>query len=52
MIDWRRYLACAVCPALQGEACYTLSSGGPQALPEVRADVPHGSRKLSKAGAR
>jgi hypothetical protein len=49
--DWGLYLACGVCPALMGEACYSLSSGGPESLPPCRLSVPHGSRKLSGAKA-
>jgi hypothetical protein len=47
MTDWDRLLACDVCPALQGQACYIRSSGGPEALPEIRSEVPHSGRKLS-----
>jgi hypothetical protein len=43
------YLACDVCPARMGQACYSLSSGGPESLPARRLSVPHGSRKLSGA---
>lgn len=51
MTDWTALLACDVCHALKGEACYVLSSGGPEALPEIRAEVPHSTRKPSaKAG--
>lgn len=47
MTDWNTYIACDQCPALQGEACYERSSGGPAALPEIRKDVPHAGRKPS-----
>jgi hypothetical protein len=47
--DWRLYLACAGCHALQGQACYDLTSGGPEALPPVLREVPHRARKPSAA---
>lgn len=47
MVDWDDYLACDICPALQGEACFDLSAGGPEALPEIRREVPHSTRKPS-----
>lgn len=50
-VDWSTYLACDVCHALQGEACFIRSSGGPEALPEIRSCVPHSTRKLSARGA-
>jgi hypothetical protein len=43
--DWQAYLACEVCEAKMGEACYTLLGRGPQALPSQYAEVPHSSRK-------
>lgn len=46
---WGLYLACDVCPARMGEACYDLTSGGPQAVPARPRSVPHSSRKLSGA---
>lgn len=45
--DWQRYRACPVCPALPAHPCYSLSSGGPDALPPRRAETPHHGRKLS-----
>jgi hypothetical protein len=47
--DWRLYLACDGCHALQSQACYDLTSGGPEALPPVLREVPHRARKLSAA---
>lgn len=47
MIDWSILLACDVCPALLGDRCYLLSSGGPQALAPQFADRPHSTRKVS-----
>lgn len=47
MTDWRSYLACTVCEAKKGGACFTLLSGGPEALPPQYADVPHSSRKMA-----
>lgn len=49
MTDWGLYLACTGCHALMGEACFALSSGGPEALPPVHLDEPHRHRKLSTA---
>lgn len=46
MTDWAAYLACEVCTAKMGGACFTLLSGGPEALPPRFAEVPHSSRKL------
>lgn len=49
-IDWGEWLACdGTCPAVRGEPCYTLSSGGPQALPPRFADRPHSGRKRAAA---
>lgn len=45
--DVDHLLACDICHALQGEACFARSSGGPEALPEIRLDIPHTGRKLS-----
>lgn len=45
MTDWNAYQACGVCEAKMGEACYSLLAAGPQALPSVRAQTPHSSRK-------
>lgn len=50
MTDWDQWYACGTCPALLGEACYDLSSGGPQALPPRYRDVPHSNRKPRTAG--
>lgn len=47
---WSGYRKCEVCFAETGEACFELSSGGPQAIPEVRSAVPHSSRNLRTAG--
>jgi hypothetical protein len=44
--DWTAYLACDVCEAKMGGACFALLSGGPEALPPRYAGVPHSSRKL------
>ena len=46
MTDWAAYLACTVCEAKMGGACFTLLSGGTEALPARYADVPHSSRKM------
>lgn len=46
MTDWTAYLACTVCEAKMGGACFTLMACGPEALPSRYADVPHSSRKL------
>lgn len=51
MTDWTACRKCDVCFAEIGEACLSLSSGGPDALPEVRIDVPHSSRKKRTATA-
>jgi hypothetical protein len=49
--DWSAYIACGICPALAGEACFVRSAGGPEALPEIRSEVPHSGRPRSaKAG--
>jgi hypothetical protein len=48
---WGLYLACPACPAVMGDPCYDLTSGGPQALPARPRSVPHSSRKLSGAKA-
>jgi hypothetical protein len=45
--DWGSYLACDVCEAKKGGACYTLLAVGPQSLPSQFAEVPHSSRKRS-----
>jgi hypothetical protein len=45
--DWSEYLACTVCEAKKGGACFTLLGRGPQALSSRYADVPHSSRKRS-----
>jgi hypothetical protein len=47
--DWGGLLACLGCHALMGQACYDLSSGGPEALPPVLREVPHAGRKPSVA---
>lgn len=44
-MNWADYLACGVCEAKAGEACYALLAAGPQALPSVPADRPHSARK-------
>lgn len=49
MTDWAAYRACEVCEAKTGGACYTLLSGGPEALPPQFAGTPHSSRKLRGA---
>lgn len=49
MTDWGEYLACTGCHARMGQACYALSSGGPEALPPVYLDEPHRKRKLRSA---
>lgn len=46
MTDWDAYLACDACEAKMGGRCFTLLSGGPEALPPRYADVPHSSRKM------
>ena len=46
MTDWDAYLACVMCEAKQGEACYTLLARGPHALPSRFADAPHSDRKM------
>lgn len=51
MTDWADWLSCPQCPALLGGACFTLSSGGPEALPARYADVPHSGRKRRGATA-
>lgn len=40
------YLACEVCEAVAGGACYALLAAGPEALPSRYAERPHSSRKL------
>lgn len=45
MTDWDQWYACDVCHALLGQACFDLSSGGPQALPPRYREVPHSCRK-------
>lgn len=47
--DWDRYLACTVCEAKTGGACFELLSAGPDALPSRYAEVPHSARKLRGA---
>ncbi len=47
MTDWTVLLACDVCEAKRGQACYTLFSAGPEALPPRYAAVPHSSRKIA-----
>ena len=49
MTDWDAYLACETCEAKARGRCYTLLSGGPEALPPQFADAPHSSRKLRGA---
>ena len=51
MTDWSSYGSCDVCPAKRGEACFTLSAGGPKALPETWLDVPHSKRPKLKVTA-
>ncbi len=45
MTDWGEFVQCDVCKALKGEACRSLSSGGPGALPGCDLAAPHSSRK-------
>lgn len=49
MTGWADYLACEVCEAKMGGPCFTLLSGGPEALPPRYAEVPHSSRKVRGA---
>jgi hypothetical protein len=44
-VDWSRYQACPVCPALLAQPCLELS-GWCGDLVEVEATEPHTGRKL------